>query len=250
MSISPSRSSRIAEESKVLSHAFISAPSSRRCRAPCPALNALANHGYVSRDGQDIPFFDLIRAIVHVYNVSIPLALFLALPGYLLYGAFHFTGWPWKWTWVMSLAALSDFGASRLAHRASLVHVNHPSHCPDPELLESLISACPSGLSIRDFAEVRVKREAALEKPINWWHEQVALGESALSWLLFRDGSDDKATVPVERMRVFFGQERLPEGWWERVRPQQAIGLFTARRIANEVQRDMMIIRSIGAKSD
>ncbi|KAK0471396.1 Chloroperoxidase, partial [Armillaria novae-zelandiae] len=218
-------------------HASSPVPSSNRCRSPCPALNALANHGYISKEGQNIAFFDLLRAMVHVYNVSILLALFLALPGYLLYGTFRCTGWPWKWTWVLSLARLSEFGASRLAHRASLVHVDQPSHHPDPKLLESLISAYPSGLSICDIAEVRVKREAALEKPLNWWHEQIALGESALSWLLLRDGSDEQATVPVERMREFFGEERLPEGWWERVRPQQAVGLLTARRIANEVQK-------------
>ncbi|KAK0201199.1 Chloroperoxidase, partial [Desarmillaria ectypa] len=218
-------------------HAFITAASSLRCRAPCPALNTLANHGYISRDGQDIAFFDLIRAIVHVYNLSILLTLLLALPGYILYGTFYFTGWPWRWTWVLSLAALSDFGASKLAHRASLVHVNRPSHCPDAELLGALLSASPSGLSIHDFAMARVKREATLEKPMNWWHEQVALGESGLSWLLFCDGSDDKATVPVGRLRQFFGQERLPDGWWEHVRPQQPIGLFKARKIANEVQK-------------
>ncbi|KAK0462860.1 Chloroperoxidase [Desarmillaria tabescens] len=249
MSISSSRSSRIAaESSKVLDHAYIAAASSSRCRAPCPALNALANHGYISRDGQGIAFFDLIRALVHVYNLSIPLALLLALPGYLLSGTFHFKGWPWQWTWVLSLAALSDFGASKLAHRASLVHVNHPSHCPDSELLDALLSVSPSGLSIRDFAMVRVKREAALDKPMNWWHEQVALGESGLSWLLFRDGSDGTATVPVERLRQFFGQERLPDGWWEHVRPQQPIGLLAARRVANEVQKDMTVIR--GTESD
>ncbi|KAK0190003.1 Chloroperoxidase [Armillaria mellea] len=247
MSTYPSRSSLIAEESM---HAFISAPSSDSCRAPCPALNALANHGYISRDGQEIAFFDLVRAIVHVYNLSVPLAVFLAVPGYFLYGAFHFTGWPWKWTWVMSLEALSKFGPSKLAHPASLVHVNHPSHYPDPKLLDSLTSAYPSGLSMHDFAQVRVEREAALEKPLNWWHEQVALGESALSWLLFRDGIDDRATVPVERMKEFFGKERLPEGWWERVRPQQAVGLLTAKGIANEVQKNMMIIRRQGAESD
>lgn len=113
---------------------------------------------------------------------------------------------------MLSLARLSDFGDSEIAHRASLVHVNHPSHRPDSELLEALISASPSGLSIRDFAMVRVKREAMLERPMNWWHEQVALGESGLLWLLFRHGSDNMAAVPVERLRQAFGQERLRDG--------------------------------------
>ncbi|RLN57339.1 hypothetical protein BBJ29_005607 [Phytophthora kernoviae] len=39
-------------------------------RSPCPALNALANHGYLPRDGQNITHDMLITAIKDVYNVG------------------------------------------------------------------------------------------------------------------------------------------------------------------------------------
>ncbi|KAG7387869.1 hypothetical protein PHYBOEH_008109 [Phytophthora boehmeriae] len=39
-------------------------------RSPCPALNALANHGYLPRNGQDITHEMFIAAIKDVYNVG------------------------------------------------------------------------------------------------------------------------------------------------------------------------------------
>ncbi|KAF1785826.1 hypothetical protein JG687_00012171 [Phytophthora cactorum] len=39
-------------------------------RSPCPALNALANHGYLPRNGQNIAKGDLKAVIMEVFNIA------------------------------------------------------------------------------------------------------------------------------------------------------------------------------------
>ena len=60
-------------------HAF-KAPSSDDQRGPCPGLNALANHGYINRNGIT-SLIDVTTAIHHVYGMAIDLALVLAIMG-------------------------------------------------------------------------------------------------------------------------------------------------------------------------
>ena len=49
-------------------------------RGPCPGLNALANHGYIPRDGV-VSLLGAIGAMNEVYGVSIELAAILAVMG-------------------------------------------------------------------------------------------------------------------------------------------------------------------------
>ncbi|KAG9519681.1 Cloroperoxidase, partial [Aureobasidium melanogenum] len=49
-------------------------------RGPCPGLNALANHGYISRDGI-AGFFEVIAAVNQVYGMGIELITVLAVMG-------------------------------------------------------------------------------------------------------------------------------------------------------------------------
>lgn len=60
-------------------HAF-QAPSVTDQRGPCPGLNALANHGYINRDGI-ASLIDVVPAIVQVYGMGVELALVLAVMG-------------------------------------------------------------------------------------------------------------------------------------------------------------------------
>ncbi|CAG8821509.1 25891_t:CDS:2, partial [Racocetra persica] len=39
-------------------------------RSACPALNTLANHGYLPRDGDNITSQQLIKALQDAYNLS------------------------------------------------------------------------------------------------------------------------------------------------------------------------------------
>ena len=39
-------------------------------RSPCPAINTLANHGFINRDGRDVIVEDLAQALEDIYRVS------------------------------------------------------------------------------------------------------------------------------------------------------------------------------------
>lgn len=51
-------------------------------RCPCPALNALSNHGILPRDGRRITLGQLVFALVYSYNLNVTLAVQLASPFY------------------------------------------------------------------------------------------------------------------------------------------------------------------------
>lgn len=60
-------------------HAF-QPPADGEQRGPCPGLNALANHGYVSRDGI-VSLAEVVSAINEVYGMGVELALVLGIMG-------------------------------------------------------------------------------------------------------------------------------------------------------------------------
>ncbi|PFH45726.1 hypothetical protein AMATHDRAFT_8748 [Amanita thiersii Skay4041] len=151
-------------------------PTEQDSRSPCPALNSLANHGYVAHSGKHIPFWTLIHALQHVYHLSLPLALLISTVGYLTCGQLSLSfsqppSTPSKntdtntsllhplrllhslfstlsslfhlpyITWTVDLGNLSYHGTHMIAHDASLVHPNYiPSHAPDPALSSEILA--------------------------------------------------------------------------------------------------------------
>ncbi|KAJ7657778.1 Chloroperoxidase [Mycena polygramma] len=244
-------------------HAFVPAGASDK-RSPCPALNTLANHGYLPHQGTQITFTHLLHAVKTVYNLSLPLALLLTVAGFLTCGKLSLQlrtpstsspsspTTPSRWrpsiSWTLDLADLSARGWNKIAHDASLVHASGiPSHAPDPALLSDLFSAAAhplphagpqpedEGITLRGLADVHAARERGLPHPLGGVHEQIALGECALGWLVLRDPAT--GAVDLDTLKRWFGEERLPEGWWECRRPVNSVGLVLARKTAGEVQR-------------
>ncbi|KAJ3973570.1 Cloroperoxidase [Lentinula raphanica] len=227
-------------------------------RAPCPGLNTLANHGYIPRSGRNISFVLLVRAITEVYNVSFPLALMLTVPGFLLYAQFQLH---WKsiglWSipvlsYTLTLSSLASFGPGlKIAHRASLVHPDYPSEKPDMSMVHGLLSANSSltgsdeergYFTLHDLASLRVSRESSPSDKLDTIHEQVALGESSLTWLIFAKhvSATGSPGIPLSYLEQWFGDERIPD-WW--TRPTETIGLIQARKLAQQVQEEMELIR-------
>ncbi|KAJ7723294.1 hypothetical protein DFH07DRAFT_932211 [Mycena maculata] len=232
-------------------HTFIPASSTDK-RCPCPALNTLANHGYIPRRGTNIAFTHLLYAVKTVYNLSFLLALLLTIAGFLTCATFSvnlptpkesLTKSSWSWrryhlrlsiTWTLDLADLSARGWNKIAHDGSLVHASGiPSSAPDPVLLTALLNAAPHGLSLRGLAIIHAAKERALAQPLSAFHEQVALGECALGWLVM---SNANGVIEAETIQEWFGEERLPEGWWDLRRPSRTVGLREARQSAEKVQ--------------
>lgn len=222
-------------------------------------------------------FAEVVGAIHFVYNISYPLAILLTLVGFLTCGTFSwrrpsrssnrhlptlfsalalflmsvvmtFFIFP---SWTLDLSALSARGAHKITHNASFVHPDDiSSTAPDPRMVEHLIHYATqasdrsrrSGLGLVDFARFHAQRERAARAKLFNIHEQVALGEGALTWLVLRGFSESppaySGIVPTERVRQWLGEERLPDGWWDPhgVRPARTIGLWTARHVANLVE--------------
>ncbi|KAF7320790.1 HEME-HALOPEROXIDASE domain-containing protein [Mycena chlorophos] len=225
------------------SHDF-SPPTPTDRRAPCPGLNALANHSYISHDGANITFLQLLEATKFVYNLSTPLALLLTMAGFTTCGKF---GWStffnssgvvqWPISWTLNLADLAQRGSTKIAHDASFVHASGvESHAPDPALVKSLLSVAEAqgGMTLESFARVHAARIRELGHGLGWLHEQVAAGEGAVAWLVMHN--PQTGVVEPEKVKIWFGEEKLPKGWWDGVRPTRVVGLLQAKQTANEFE--------------
>ncbi|KDQ08568.1 hypothetical protein BOTBODRAFT_138825 [Botryobasidium botryosum FD-172 SS1] len=208
-------------------HRFIQ-PTASDSRSPCPALNTLANHGFLPRDGKNISALQLIRAQRTIYNISLPLASILAVGGILFCG--HFPG-------KLDLQELAKHG--RIEHDASLVHSDASSGdtiTVDHSLLEELLrdSTDGRGLSLQDFAKARVRRQQHLPgRKLDGIHEKFACGESVLAHAVFCGGDAVHGEAPLDQLRVWLGRERLPEGW---VGPQESFGILGASKGIQAIQ--------------
>lgn len=188
--------------------------------------------------------------------------------------------------YTLDLASLAVFGPHKIAHPASLVHPDHPSFAPDPDLLRRLLSrargdvvitppATPiatnpvkekteftekapqldfhalfKGLTLAELAQIRVEREAAIAPPqkMDHLHNEIALGECGLMWLLMRapkpeSTSQTELHIPYARLAQWLGEEKLPDGWFEVIRPKSKVGVIAARKEAKKVAQLMDKIR-------
>lgn len=220
-------------------HAF-SPPQEGDSRAPCPAMNSMANHGYLPRDGKGITADIIIDALMKCFRLSKPLA----------------------WALTHGALTLLDQGSApfelhdlarhnKVEHDASLYHPNagpREEYAPihgDAELLKDFFATSADGrvMTPEDVARVRVRREA--ETPLDLVHAELARGEMAIVLNMFNNpdaalheagvplqprgtlshivrallGRKDTGAnrqldgVPIERMRYWFENERLPPDW-------------------------------------
>ncbi|KAI0092716.1 Chloroperoxidase [Irpex rosettiformis] len=210
----------------------------RESRSPCPALNAMANHGYLPRDGRGIGMFQMAYALREVYNLSLPLAFFLTIVGFILCAPW----WPFHWT--INLHDLSRH--NQIEHNCSLCHADAkpgaefaPWHVSFT-LLHRLLGTTSSGyLNIDSFVEARIQRARDDPKPLCSVHREIAHGEAALTMLvlgqrLAKDSPDEKLVVPYQFIQQWFGCSRLPEGW---KKPEKEIGLFEAGWLSRNVKK-------------
>ncbi|KAH9045351.1 Cloroperoxidase [Lactarius pseudohatsudake] len=175
-------------------HSFIP-PSAGDSRSPCPALNALANHGILPHDGRGITAYQLISVMRQHYHVSLPLATFLSIGG----------------TFICD-------------GRYAPVTV-------DSELLQNLLDSSKNRdfLTFEDLVRVRAARDQSLHRPLSRMHGVISRGEVALTLQAL---GDSEGRVSKQFIREWFGDQRLPEGW---LKPVTAIGLLSTTRIANRV---------------
>lgn len=99
------------------------------------------------------------------------------------------------------------------------------------------------GLTFKEIAAVRVKRERLLPKGrLDWAHNRIALGEASLVigvWGLGGDGVFENNVVPYQRIRSFFVDERLPPDW---VRPEFSLGFLKTVELGGKMRAQMDVI--------
>ncbi|THH17421.1 heme-thiolate peroxidase [Bondarzewia mesenterica] len=195
-------------------------------RSPCPALNTLANHGFIPRDGRNIHPHQLVRGLREGFNLSLPLSLFLTYGALFLLSQFRFI-------------SLSDFARHNcIEHDASLAYANtrrNSEYAPcrlDEECLQAMLADSTDrvGLTVHDIARARVRRERG--RTLDKMHAEIARGEMALMMGIF---GGEKKEIPLEVVTELWSQGRFPKGW----APTKTQGLLHTSRTSAEIRKSM-----------
>jgi hypothetical protein len=169
-------------------------------RSPCPALNILANHGYINRDGKDIDRKSLVDASNKVFGVPYFITNSFVASVQFVFG-------------LGSKFDLSDISRKDwLEHDGSLFHDDYTKDSywkPNSRLVEDLINLSNDNkgddknkITPANIATHRTKRLETCN--LGWFHSMVSGIEAhLLSNYLNKSGSvDDLKTLIIE--------ERLP----------------------------------------
>jgi hypothetical protein len=178
-------------------------------RSPCPALNSLANHGYLPRTGQGLTRDGVRKAVQSIYGLDQLLAqtLTASLPK------------------TFDMDFLGEH--NKIEHDASLFHddakfdvnrnlLNDPSLVNATKVQQFLARAQNGKIGVKQVAEAR--RDAAAfskatnpEYSLNSQQEIVSYGEASL--ILLSLGDKKTETISVEDAESFFLNEKIPDGY-------------------------------------
>ncbi|KAH7127112.1 Chloroperoxidase [Dendryphion nanum] len=182
-------------------------------RSPCPALNAMANHGFIPRDGKNLTVPLLVQAMREVVNMSPEIATAFAGAGLRLAG-------PGATSFNMDHLYLHN----GIEHDASLSRedfsVSGDSHSFSPQIFSEFISSFKGAKNIKvpeaaaaRWDRVQTEKRRNPQFSYNPQNRFFSYGESALYLSLLNEPKSQ--SVPVEWLEIFFAEERFPylEGW-------------------------------------
>lgn len=235
-------------------------------RSPCPVINALANHGYIPRDGRKVHQQDLATAVNELGMDTFAVKALFTQPIFLEYeGTTPPRSWLesiyyhiWNpWAIVASKVGMRPAGQldedgqqylnldqmaahDAIEHDVSLSRLDYgqgDNLHPQPHLIEELLAASSDGgknLSMKDLALHRIHRFETQKRENKDLHytalsHELGCGEVALLLKMFGDGEK----VRCDYIKALFEDERLPydEGW--KAKP---IGLMDIKGTNNKVQ--------------
>ncbi|KDQ28654.1 hypothetical protein PLEOSDRAFT_1029861, partial [Pleurotus ostreatus PC15] len=215
-------------------------------RSPCPALNTMANHGYINRSGKNLTAAALTSALQKCYNLSLPLAIVLSYGGFILLHRYNFLR-------GIDLREVGKHGF--VEHDASLVHRDTPVYYAPVEIVPQWVDALleDAHMLLHDgewaFKVMaadqqlghQLGREAGAEaQGIDAVHAEIARGEMAIVLGMWEvEDWPAGLGVPAEWFREWIMYERLPGGW----RPMRTQGLLDTMRRSREVKRGMERLR-------
>jgi hypothetical protein len=218
-------------------------PAKGDVRSPCPALNALANHGYISRNGKGITSPALSTAVQQVYNADATFAGTLAYGGLpMVINSTGLTGSVTAYTTGIGLDNLAMHDA--IEHDASLTRNDFAEgnqNDVQPKLVQALLDDAKGDyITIDSMARTRARREwdsrmKGSRKPLSQTAQTLAYGESALLLQAlgkFVNGSTELSVLKADA-KSWLGEEKLPDGW---TKPAQQITFASTSALASKIQ--------------
>lgn len=178
------------------------------------------------RDGKQLTIPILIHALQEGYGLSTPFVETLVRGSIFVLGQ----------AGPFSLKDLARH--NRIEHNASLVHDDttgrdeYAPTIPNLSLVKQLLHQAKDGhiLTAEDVARARVDRESVCPV-LNLLHAEFARGEMAMVLGIFGQGSGDHRGVPLDFLREWLTEERLPDGW----KPTHTQGLLQTVRSTLEI---------------
>lgn len=206
-------------------------PIKGQSRSPCPALNTLANHGYLPREGKSITQEMLVDGLHSAFNVDPKFVEKLAKQAF--GGLFPVPALIRPKT--LDLETLAKNGV--IVHNASLTRPDMgPNYSPEvvPSMVEALLADSPNDwIYPRTILKTRERREAESKRArgdrsvgntgLSVQAQTLAYGEAALLLLALNGTGRDIPkndpnmrqwpVVPKKAMRTWLLEERLPDGF-------------------------------------
>lgn len=210
-------------------------PGETDSRCSCPGLNALANHGIISRSGRDISFVELDRHVQATYNISSTLSSFVA----------HYAARMLKKSFNRDTLDLEELDLHNgIEHDASLLRLDaafepnqSTKHVP---YIEELLAAASNKdkdgndvVTVKDLSKLLGKRRAvsrAVNKEFTLKLFHKLFGCANASLLLSTMGGR------VDDLQSFLLHEQLPEGWESRVRDSHGLTLINFNKLALKIE--------------
>lgn len=210
------------------------APGPDDSRSPCPALNALANHGFLPRDGRGITLKKLEEVLPETLNVGTDLAKLF------YYGATF-----------MGLTKNGQFDLTNLTVHNAIEHDGSVSradaatgdnHSFNQDIFDSYIAQFGDAkiMTTETAGKARMFHiQAAKKANPNFTYgirqQIISNGETSLILAIF--GDIDEGNANIEHVKIFYEQERLPytEGWR---RSEKPITVLNVAKMTNKVLSD------------
>jgi hypothetical protein len=192
-------------------------PEDTDSRSPCPALNALANHGILPRNGRHIKWTDMSKAVKSAYNLSPSMVIHIPVASATLFEKNYFTDY----------FDLSDLNCHNgIEHDASLTR-HDTAFQPDQgkpalDLVRDLLSrgksagkGKPRYITPATIAAFSAERRAHSQShngqyTLGAFHKFFSASNSAIMYDTFAGNVDDLST--------WLEEERIPDGWEPAVR--------------------------------
>ncbi|KAF2670824.1 Cloroperoxidase, partial [Microthyrium microscopicum] len=179
-------------------------------RAPCPLLNTLANHGFISRDGKGITKTNFTDGIATALNVDPSFAAIITN------GAIGALGAPANESASFSLDQLDVHDVDE--HDASLTRLDKiqgQTLTVQPSLVDALLADSDTGfITTNSLAISRVRREkesvAAGSPPLSDHFVGVSLGEAAFVLLVTGLGEGAARQAKKDIVKAWLDEERFP----------------------------------------